>query len=63
MRRLGAWWKRIQRLAYPAALLTLAHWLLLSRSPVEALLHAAPVIALWGTAAARRLSRSASKAI
>lgn len=56
VRRLGVWWKRIQRLAYPAALLTLAHWLLLTRSPAEALLHAAPVVALWGALAARRLS-------
>ena len=62
-RRLGEWWKRMQRLAYPAALLTLAHWLMLSRSPVEALLHAAPVIALWGAVAARRLSPARSKAI
>ena len=62
MARLGRWWKRIQRFAYPAALLTLAHWLLLSRSPTEALLHAAPVAGLWGAVAAQRLSSAASAA-
>ncbi|MDP3897704.1 MAG: ferric reductase-like transmembrane domain-containing protein [Mesorhizobium sp.] len=46
MRRLGPWWKRVQRLAYPAALLTLAHWLLLTRSPVEGLLYFAPLTLL-----------------
>lgn len=62
MARLGRWWKRIQRLAYPAALLTLAHWLLLSRSSTDALFHVAPVVALWGAVAARRLSSAASAA-
>lgn len=60
--RLGRWWKRIQRLAYPAALLTLAHWLLLTTAPWEALAHAAPVSALWGAVAVRRLSSAASAA-
>jgi methionine sulfoxide reductase heme-binding subunit len=55
MARLGRWWKRLQRLAYPAALLTLAHWLLLSTSPVEALLHAVPVASLWTWIAANQL--------
>ncbi|MGB3502816.1 MAG: ferric reductase-like transmembrane domain-containing protein [Mesorhizobium sp.] len=45
-RRLGAWWKRLQRLVYPVAAMTLAHWLLLTRSPVEALAHALPYLAL-----------------
>lgn len=62
MARLGRWWKRIQRLAYPAALLTLAHWLLLSRSPTEALLHAAPVAALWIAAGTRRFSSPVARA-
>lgn len=59
---LGLWWKRIQRLAYPAALLTLAHWLLLSRSEWEALAHAVPVAVLWGGVAAKRLFSVASAA-
>ncbi|MHB2267009.1 ferric reductase-like transmembrane domain-containing protein [Aliihoeflea sp. PC F10.4] len=46
MRRLGRNWKRIQRLAYPAAILTLAHWLLLTRDWSEALLWFAPLILL-----------------
>jgi len=48
--RLGQWWKRLQRLSLPAAALVLAHWLLLTRSPVEALLHFAPLVALRATA-------------
>ncbi len=31
VRALGPIWKRMQRLAYPTAILTLAHWLLLTR--------------------------------
>lgn len=61
--RLGHWWKRIQRLAYPAAALTLAHWLLLTASPWEALGHAAPVVGLWVAVAARRLSSAPPAAI
>ncbi|MCR5858426.1 hypothetical protein [Mesorhizobium sp. J428] len=45
--RLGVWWKRIQRLAYPVLVLSIAHWLLLSRFPLEATLHLAPVVVLW----------------
>lgn len=56
MARLGHWWKRIQRLVYPAALLTLAHWLLLTASPWEALLHVAPVAGLWVACGARHFS-------
>ena len=49
MRRLGRAWKAVQRLAWPAAALTLAHWLLLSASPVEAALHFLPLagLQLW----------------
>ena len=46
MRRLGALWKRLQRLAYPAAVLTLVHWLLVHDGQTEALLHFAPVAIL-----------------
>lgn len=46
MRRLGAGWKRLQRFAYPAALLTLVHWALVHDGFGEALLHFAPLILL-----------------
>ena len=46
MRWLRAGWKRLQRLAYPAALLTLAHWLLVHDGVTEALLHFAPLALL-----------------
>lgn len=43
---LGVWWKRLQRLTVIAAALALAHWLLLTRSPAEALLYFVPLFAL-----------------
>jgi sulfoxide reductase heme-binding subunit YedZ len=46
MRALKAGWKRIQRLAYPAAILTLAHWVLVHDGIRGALLTFAPLIAL-----------------
>ncbi|MCV0395301.1 MAG: ferric reductase-like transmembrane domain-containing protein [Rhizobiaceae bacterium] len=46
MRRLGPWWKRVQRLVYPVAILTLAHWLLLVPSPVTPLVWCGAVAAL-----------------
>lgn len=61
-RRFGGWWKPLQRLVYPVAILTLAHWLLLTRSPVEALAHALPYLALVIAArivSAKRLRRGA----
>ena len=54
MRRLGRGWKRLHRLVHPAALLTLAHWLLLSAAPWEALAHALPLVILHAWAAWRR---------
>lgn len=53
-RRLGHGWKRLHRLVYPAALLALAHWLLLSAGPWEALAHALPLVLLHAWAAWRR---------
>jgi sulfoxide reductase heme-binding subunit YedZ len=47
-------WKRVQRLAYPAAVLTLVHWVLIHDGKVAAILHFAPLILLQ----ARRLARS-----
>ncbi|HVM21865.1 MAG TPA: ferric reductase-like transmembrane domain-containing protein [Sphingomicrobium sp.] len=46
MRALGRAWKRVQRLAYPAAVLTLAHWLLVHDGRTAALLHFAPLAML-----------------
>ena len=46
VRALKRGWKRLHRLAYPAALLVLIHWIVVHYSPVEALAHAAPLIVL-----------------
>lgn len=46
VRALKAGWKRLQRLAYPAALLTLAHWILVHDGLARALLTFAPLAAL-----------------
>lgn len=61
--QLGRWWKRIQRLAQPAALLMLVHWMLLDASPWKALAHAAPLALLWGWPEASRLFRAAATRI
>jgi sulfoxide reductase heme-binding subunit YedZ len=46
MRRLKAGWKRLQRLAYPAAILTLVHWALVHDGLVAALATFAPLVLL-----------------
>lgn len=46
MRGLGRAWKRLQRLAYPAAVLTLVHWLLIHDGRTSALVHFAPLVLL-----------------
>lgn len=46
MRRLGRTWKRVQRLAYPAAVLTLVHWLLIHDGRTAAIAHFAPLALL-----------------
>lgn len=46
MRALKSGWKRLQRLAYPAALLTLAHWILVHDGLAAALVSFAPLAAL-----------------
>jgi sulfoxide reductase heme-binding subunit YedZ len=53
MRALKAGWKRLQRLAYPAAVLTLVHWVFIHNNRWVALAHFAPLalLELW------RLSR------
>ncbi len=46
MRRLRTGWKRLQRLAYPAALFTLAHWVMVHNNTAVALAHFAPLVLL-----------------
>lgn len=53
MRRLRENWKRVQRLAYPAAILTLAHWLLVHDGMTSALVQFAPLILLQALRLAR----------
>ncbi len=57
MRALRRNWKRVQRLAYPAAVLTLVHWLLIHDGKVSALVHFAPLILLQALRLARNLHR------
>jgi sulfoxide reductase heme-binding subunit YedZ len=56
MRTLKAGWKRLQRLAYPAAILTLVHWALVHDGLAAALAHFAPLACLQAWRVARRLS-------
>lgn len=49
MRALGRGWKRLQRLAYPAALLTLLHWVFVHDGLTSALLHFIPLALLEAT--------------
>lgn len=48
MRRLKAGWKKLQRLAYPAGLLTLVHWMFVHDGLIPALVNFAPLAALQG---------------
>lgn len=56
MRRLRAGWKQVQRLVYPAALLTLLHWAWVHNSYAAALAHLAPLALLWLLLAARQIA-------
>lgn len=47
MRSLGRWWKRIQMGLYAAVLLAGAHWWLVDRTPVPALIHIGPLLLAW----------------
>lgn len=49
VRALGQTWKRLQRLAYPAAILVVVHWIMVHDQTLEALAWAAPVtlLRLW----------------
>ena len=53
MRALRRGWKRVQRLVYPAALLTLAHWVLVHDGMTAALIHFTPLALLQGVRIAR----------
>jgi len=59
MRALKAGWKKLQRLAYPVALLTLVHWIVVHNAPAEALLQFAPLALLetWRIARFARAGR------
>lgn len=46
MRALGRAWKRLQRLAYPAALFTLVHWIFVHNNLAAALVNFAPLAGL-----------------
>lgn len=53
MRALRSGWKRLQRLAYPAAILTLVHWALVHDGLTAALLHFVPLVLLQAVRVAR----------
>jgi methionine sulfoxide reductase heme-binding subunit len=53
MRTLRRGWKRLQRLVYPAAVLTLAHWVLIHDGMTAALIHFAPLALLQAVRIAR----------
>ena len=58
MRFLRRSWKRVQRLAYPAAILTLIHWLSIHDGKVSALVHFAPLALLQAMRLVRHFHRS-----
>ena len=62
MRALKGAWKKLQRLAYPAALLTLLHWMFVHDSKAAALLNFAPLALLqaWRLILLARRRRSAA---
>ena len=53
MRALRSGWKRLQRLAYPAAILTLVHWALVHDGLTAALFHFVPLALLQAMRVAR----------
>lgn len=62
LRALRRGWRRLHRLAYPAALLTLLHWVFVHDDRTAALLHFAPlaVLTLWRVARRFRLPQPAT---
>ncbi|MCY7279929.1 MAG: ferric reductase-like transmembrane domain-containing protein [Sphingomonas bacterium] len=61
MRLLRRSWKRAQRLAYPAAILTLLHWVLVHDGMATALLHFAPLILLQALRLARLFTSASTE--
>jgi len=61
MRLLRRNWKRLQRLAYPAAILTLVHWVLVHDGMTSALVHFAPLILLQALRLARTIKPNERK--
>lgn len=55
VRALKGSWKRLQRLAYPAAVLTLAHWALVHDGLLAALVHFVPLALLQALRLTRHL--------
>lgn len=58
MKALRAAWKRVQQLAYPAALLTLLHWWWVHDGATAALVHFTPLALLWLSLALRKTFKS-----
>jgi methionine sulfoxide reductase heme-binding subunit len=58
MRVLRTAWKPVQRLAWPAAVLTLAHWILVHNNATAALVHFVPLAAIVAARAFRLSPRS-----
>jgi sulfoxide reductase heme-binding subunit YedZ len=56
MRALKAGWKRLQRLAYPAAVLTLVHWVFIHNNLTVALAHFVPLALLEAWRLSRRFA-------
>lgn len=54
VRALGRGWKKLHRLAYPAALLVLVHWIIVHNALIEALLQFAPLAVLESYRLARK---------
>lgn len=63
MRLLRGNWKRVQRLAYPAAVLTLAHWVLVHDGLASALVHFAPLLLLQTVRLGRKFNPTERKTI
>ena len=63
VRLLKAGWKRVQRLAYPAAVLTLVHWALVHDGLVAALIHFLPLALLQAWRVVRTLNRSSKRSL
>lgn len=61
MRLLASGWKRVQRLAYPAAVLTLIHWMLVHDGFASALVQAAPLILLETIRIVRNFTRPSTR--